>query len=232
MYKLTSIICLIYMTQFCFAQKDKIELSIQERFNQAYTEWKNLKLDNPHLSTYTYRNKPFNKIVKLGLEAIPYIIDRMEKDPHAFHLQIAVRKITKKDFSNAEFSSGRLGGSRTYAGLFIKWWKNDRSKTELFFNKYFREWCKYNKEEKDAEAIESLEKIKNLGVFSLPYLIKNIDKGGIEFVRLIIYLTPKDHGLNKRLQQSCRTWWTESYNKYPLEEILSSPKKIPTPSER
>lgn len=103
----------------CYQNKSPKVLSFREKFNQYYQEWKDETHLSYHSDTGWYISMPsFRKIVRLGMDAIPLIEEKIKKDKQTnwengdFILAYAVVEIygwDKTDFYTPEKIIGEQG---------------------------------------------------------------------------------------------------------------------------
>jgi len=104
---------------------------IEKQFEEYYNRWKSF-INNTDISEYSsdseyVDNKYFNKIISLGEQALPYIVEKMKEDPEAHFLIHAMEKITGKRLSKKEIVEGieKYGsplGNQGFAKIWIEWW--------------------------------------------------------------------------------------------------------------
>ncbi|HSS22522.1 MAG TPA: hypothetical protein VLL54_20795 [Pyrinomonadaceae bacterium] len=106
------------------------------KFEDLYQAWKSfIESDDIRLSSVSkdYISNPhFEAIVKLGPEAVPYIIEKLETDESAHFLIHALEEIVHKKFTPEEIEQGqaRYGvplGNQGYAAMWRDWWRRQGS---------------------------------------------------------------------------------------------------------
>jgi hypothetical protein len=130
-------------------------------FESRYGAWKEY-IKQPAVrvnsadSAYT-DNKPFEEIVELGIPALPYIVEKLEKDTSAHFLIYAMKRMTKKKFVLKKVGEGRYitddfpgmviegSGNQRRAKLWIRWWKEGRKQTPQLFRKLYSRWKQLGK---------------------------------------------------------------------------------------
>lgn len=185
----------------------------RETFENRYQAWRTWVAGHPYLSTYT-TNPEFQAIVALGPPVIPFLIEKIEQNPEDFHLEVAVHRIAKKRFDKTEWPQGKLGDAKTAAGMYIQWWKDDRFKTGERFAELYGKWKSLKAEKKDKEAEETYQRIVDLGIPVLPYLLDKVEQE-TEFVSAISKLS--DGELAPRAKAiDCKDWWEKNKQKFEL----------------
>lgn len=179
-------------------------------FEEKYETWKEWVKEHPYMSTYT-ANQPFVEIIELGPSALPYIVEKIQKNPDDFHLGYVVARISKKHFEKEDWPKGKLGDAITAASLYVNWWKKDRYETHKRFEKLYKEW-KLFKAEGKGEAEKKYQKIINLGICVLPYLVEKLKENNSDLIPAISELTDGD--VNKEFGVSdCVDWWKKNKDK-------------------
>jgi len=183
-------------------------------FEKKYNEWKQF-MNSPNskiLSDTTGATTLyFEEIVKLGIPGLPHIINKMEIDST---LWIAVRKITKKWFTEDELE--KVGGNISI--LYLFWWNEGRKQTPQQFEQLYSEWKSLKNEGEEEEARKKYQRIKDLGITTLPYVMEKVEQGEIELIPIVSYLT--DDAVKKDLTPSeCVEWWNKNKDKWILPPV-------------
>jgi hypothetical protein len=107
---------------------------VGERFEQLYEEWSRSLQQGAALYSSSDRdfiqNPPFEAIVALGPDALPFIMEKLRSDAHAHFLIHALARITGKQFSPEEIAASHSPadgpiGNQAFARLWLSWWAND-----------------------------------------------------------------------------------------------------------
>jgi hypothetical protein len=183
-------------------------------FEEKFEEWKKWVEAHPLLSTYI-GNKPYYEMIKLGIPALPYMIEKMEKG--RFHLGFAVWRITKKDFERSEWPEGKVRGSITRSKMYVYWFHTGRKQTPQRFEKLYNQWKNLKRQNKTEEAEKIYQKMKNLGVDVLPFMIEKFSKGDLELREAISYLTDESFTTKITPEQSLKWWWNNR-EKYTIKD--------------
>ncbi|MCX8109440.1 MAG: hypothetical protein N3G20_11625 [Verrucomicrobiae bacterium] len=209
--KIGSVVSMILTASAFIA--DASDKQIKQRFEEKYQAWRAWVTNHWYMSTFI-RNQQFNEIVALGLPVVPYIVEKIEQNPGDFHLGSAVMLITKKKFAKSEWPLGSLGDSRTAAVMYVKWWKEGRFKTGERFAELYRKWKASKADKKDKEAEETYQKIVDLGIPVMPYLVAHVEQQP-ELVSAISKLT--DGALPPTATPAeCNQWWEANKKKYEV----------------
>ena len=199
---------------------------VRDTFENRYQVWRAWVTAHPALSTYT-TSQEFQAIVELGPSAIPFLVEKIEKNPEDFHLEVAIHRIAKKRFDKTEWPQEKLGDAKTAAAMYVEWWKEGRFKTGEQFAELHGKWKSLKAAKNDKDAEETYRRIVDLGIPALPYLIEEVDLQP-EFALAISRLS--DGALPPTATVAdCRQWWDKNKQKVELpprsESKQSSGKK-------
>ena len=203
-------------------------------FQEAYSNWTAYLADLPVevlvkssiSSDVYYKNEPFRHIIDLGVSAVPEIMKTMENDRR---LVEALQEITKWKYdiartgetpktyiwTVAEIPAIRgTNGPPDRVAVWKYWWKEERFKTGDHFSELYTTWNTATKAGEFEKAEHIRQKIINLGLPVLPYLV-DAAKTQPEWMSVIRQLTqdalPEDiSGVE------CEAWWKENREKYAL----------------
>ncbi|UCD85470.1 MAG: hypothetical protein JSU92_04565 [Deltaproteobacteria bacterium] len=193
------------------------EKDIKVIFEQKYRKCQEWSESHGYLS-FPGASEPYMEIIELGPPVLPYAMEKMKEGD--FFLDFVVSIITKKDFDKSEWPPGKLGDSRTAAKMFVKWWHEGRKQTPQQFEKLYQEWKDLKKKGKVEEAGERYQRIKDLGIAALPYMIKKIEQGDKKLVPAFSYLI--DDAVKKNASTlECVDWWKKNKDKWTLPPIES-----------
>jgi hypothetical protein len=186
---------------------------VRADFEGKYRDWKEWVKNHLYSSDYT-QNKEYQGIINLGPSAVPLLIEKIEKNPEDFHLEFAIFRITKRRFGKEEWPEGTLGDSITASQMYVKWWKEGRFKTGVWFAELYGKWKSLKAEKKDKEAEEIYQRIVDLGIPVLPYLLEKIEQQ-TEFVPAISKLS--DGAVSQEAKAvDCKNWWNKNKQKFEL----------------
>ncbi len=106
-------------------------------FEKKYQEWKSYCV-RPEVAEQSsdaayINNAPFQDIVALGDQAVPYIIEKLRTDPEAHFLIHALERITHHKFTAEEIEAAKKKygtplGNQGYAKMWIDWWEAKQNK--------------------------------------------------------------------------------------------------------
>ena len=92
--------------------------------------------------------------------------------------------------------------------VYLCWWREGRGFTERRFKVLYGEWKKAKEAGDEETATLKYERIRDLGIAALPYLVEKVEEGEKEFVPVISYLSDgevrEDAG-----PADCVRWWRE-----------------------
>ncbi len=212
------------------------EESIREQFESKYQAWKDY-VSRPEVMVQSiagprFKCQEFREIVKLGLPAIPYIVCKIEENPDEQLLWKAIEEITKVkirgkyDREKNMVLFPDLPDLEPGQDVYLYWWREGRKHTHERFEKLYSEWNTLAAQGDQKQANEKYQKIKDLGVPALPFIVKKIQEGDSDLVPALAYLTNNDVSSTATMAQIV-SWWAENKDKLtlpPVEEPLT-----PTP---
>lgn len=108
---------------------------VGERFEQLYGEWtRSLQQSTTPYSSSDrdfIQNPPFEAIVDLGPDALPFIMEKLRSDAQAHFLIHALSRITGKRFSPEEIAASSSSadgpiGNQALARLWLSWWDSQQ----------------------------------------------------------------------------------------------------------
>jgi hypothetical protein len=187
-------------------------------FHQAYERWKE-RMVQPDMRESSGPGRTdcreYRDIVGLGAKELPAIISKMEdapNDPLAQQLWVAVARISKKRFEKEEIRSVSNNVDRVF--IWLTWWKEGRFETGDRFTELYEQWKSSQSQKKDLAAQETLQKIVELGIPVLPYLIDEVEREpglASAFSQLTDQAIPPTATASE-----CKEWWNRNKNKYEL----------------
>ena len=106
----------------------KEDKNIREKFDSLFADWEKVIQDSKtQLSSrpqnYT-NNEPFREIVKLGRDALPFIIEKLEQG--VFFLNQAFVEITGIKMDEIIGKERRFPSEQEKSTLLVKWWESQK----------------------------------------------------------------------------------------------------------
>jgi hypothetical protein len=101
---------------------------LKERFNALFAQWEKA-IQDPKIQLssrpqdYT-NNEPYREIVKLGNEALPFIVEKLEQG--IFFLNQAVFDIAKVKTQDVFGAERKFLSEQEKSSLITKWWKSKK----------------------------------------------------------------------------------------------------------
>lgn len=241
------ILTLSYTQKIIFAV-DKDEQKII--FENYYTEWKEYvakaekerpfseQISSVKSSKLIYDNEPFKNLVKLGVDFVPFIIEKLNEDRRLIHALYAITKWKYHVVRNGnkpnefvweveEFSDiKQTDGPPDSNSLWVRWWEEGRKQTSQQFEKLHSEWKVLKKAGKEKEAAEKFKKMQDLGIDAIPSFIEKIGKDDIDLIPALEYLTDgevnqkeiKVLSTDKAKSKHCVDWWNKNKEKWTIRE--------------
>ncbi|NLI16295.1 MAG: hypothetical protein GX409_08435 [candidate division Zixibacteria bacterium] len=223
-----------------FAVASGQDTDLKNRFEVEYKAWKTY-VDANSVSDLAIFNNHMRAIIQLGIPALPLIFEKMEKNEYRFdfQLEVAIPPITRKFFEIEDWPKGKRGDAITKAALFLDWWKNGIKETKNTFDRYYSARKKFLEENNTEEAEKQLNRIRNLGIVAIPYMIDKIKEGDLVFIETIAELTNQypskytysegdsafignlneltNQGLSANASKDeCLEWWSKNSSKYTI----------------
>jgi hypothetical protein len=181
-----------------------------------------------------YDNPFYQKILGLGVDAVPLILAKMKTDPRIGKALIDITKWcyhinrvgdgdqrvwTVDEFPDEIGTTGPPDGIR----LCERWWTEFRKQVPVRFSALYAEWQGLKKEGKSKEAEEKLQRIKDLGIDVLPLLVERVQKGDTDLIPAIAYLTDKKMPESATAAE-CVSWWAANKEKWTLPPPTANEK--------
>jgi len=231
---MTSIKYTVLLLTFCCIAYSEDADYIKKRFEELYPTSKEYKFQYPG-SSVRLPSDSFMEIVKLGPPVVPFIIEKMEKNPDDYHFNYAIMLITMKGIERSEIPNFKkirdnvdLTNKET-AKLYVKWWKSERKNDPEKFRKYYKEWKKIDKTNIDKNHNDIYLKMKRLGISVLPNIIEEIKKGDTSLISLVSSNTRKSVKEDATIGEVV-AWWEankEDWTLPPVESLTPPPDYTP-----
>ncbi len=217
--------------------------SMKLAFEEEYKAWNNYiyaraPLSSVMLISTLTDNEPYRELINLGLPILPYVMEKLSKD---FKLEIIVENLTKKNFhftrtgeedyyTVEEFPDIKQKTRLNRRMLWLRWWNEGRKQTPQQFEKLYQEWKSLKKKGKTEEAEEKYQRVKDLGITALPYMIEKIEQGDSELIPALSELT--DGQVDKNVKkEECLSWWKKNKDKWTLPPVESKEQPAPPGTE-
>jgi hypothetical protein len=210
-------IFILLITTTCLGEQSH---SLRKSVYEGYQKWLH-HATKPEMESSSGPNlydEGMTDIIALGIPAVPIILETMhwyannEHDSQVFHLQYALNQIVKVNFQGYLFRYTR-GLSSQYNDAWEKWYRNSDKYTKMEFELNIAAWQGFKHDENPELVKEVMRRITNIGVFVLPYLIKEIQNGKIDLIPIVSILTdgkvPSD-----ATSEQCLTWWENNKERY------------------
>jgi hypothetical protein len=210
-------IFIILINTQCFGEQP---VHIRKIFYDGYKKWISY-IQKPEMegsSGTNYYNEGMPDIIALGLPVVPIILETMhwyaenETDSYVFHLQYALHQITKVNF-NSSLQGNVRGLSKKYNTDWEMWYRNSEKYTKNEFEINMAAWRGSKHEESSDLRKEVIQRITNIGILVLPYLIKEIQNGEIELIPIVSTLSNGEVVFNVTVEQ-CTLWWEKNQKRF------------------
>jgi len=224
MMKRSLIILTCLATAFLFTSINADE-NIEEQFETRYQTWK----ESESYSTAKVMShagplftcSEFKEITNLGLPALPYIVRKMERDSSEGYLWKAIEVIAKfkiyreYDRENKKVIFPDFPELELYDNLYLFWWQEGYKRTPQLFDELYSRW-KQSKHANNEESEKIYQRMINLGIPVIPYMMREIEKGDSGLVPAVSYLT--DGEISEETSPTeCIRWWNENKEKWTIK---------------
>lgn len=206
------------------------ETDVEAKFEAAYAKWSE-KCRDPkfaYSSSIQPRNYPeFTEITKLGMKVVPLIVKKIKNNPGLKRgdLWVAIQRITKRKFNEELLASLQQNANTSSSEIYVNWWAKapDITNEQFYGYRYYLLKNKDNKEEFD----KILDKIYNLGVLALPFLVEEVKQGNTYYIPIISKLSDNEL-MAKATQAETIAWWKKSSEKYayPVDYAFSKGPRL------
>ena len=225
-----SILFVSALTMIGYSALSQQITDIHAAFKSAYTEWteyvrtnipSNIMMRSTIPSSLFYDNKPFRKLLALGVSAVPEIMEKCHDDRRLLE---ALRRLTKWEYHTIrtgktpetytwnieEFPQiKQKGGPPDGLDVWRYWWESGRKETASRFNTAYGNWKTQREAGKEFEAQSERRRIFGLGIAALPAMMVKVEKGDADVIPLISELTD---GATKAdfKPAECLDWWAKN----------------------
>ncbi len=199
--------------------------NVMNQFEARYKEWKTY-ISRPEVMAQSiagsrFKCSQFREIVKLGLPALPYIIQKMRMNPKDQLLWKAIEEIAKVkirgkyDKEKKRIIFPDLPDLEPGENVYLYWWRKGRKQTPQLFDNFYSEWQGLKKEGKEKEAKIKYQRIKELGIAALPYMVEYVEQGDSDLINAISELT--EGAITESTKPSeCVDWWNKNEEKWTI----------------
>jgi hypothetical protein len=169
----------------------------------------------------------FPEIIKLGLPVVPIILEtinwenQLDNNSPSFHLQHALREITKVHFGNRLENFGdKLERRLVYYSpnnneYWQMWYRKSKEYTRTEFDVNIAAWHGIKNKNNPELKTEIKQRLTDIGVLVIPYLIEKINADDLELIPIISKLTDDNVAANSTKEQII-TWWNKNKNRYTM----------------
>lgn len=220
--------CLVVI--FCNGCENKKGTSKNPKveFERKYAVWRDYISSHPEfkvmsIATTQYTCPQFTEIVKLGLPALPYIVRKIE-EVNDQYLWMAIDKITKvkiyAKYDEVKKETVYPDFPDVKENVYIYWWREGHKSTQNLLEERYAKWKELKMQQKEKEAGAEYQRILDLGIAALPYMVEKVKKGDIELIEEMSELTNGQlkKGTNK---EDVEKWWNQNKESW----IIPFPKE-------
>lgn len=219
-----TVFCIFTIFSISSGYSDTIEQTYNQELNKFLEEFHEDPLENPiKIMFFNQIESYLQGIIRLGPPALPFIYRTMKNSPESEVplLYIAMRKISKKDFHQDDFTVSQSRNSLEMTRRYIQWWEKDRFQTKERFDELYGK-LKTLPDGKEKETVR--QKLLFLGIPAIQYAVEKVEAGETDFMDAIDYWT--DNSLKKEIEKNnvapekqreyCLEWWEKNKNKWEL----------------
>lgn len=194
----------------------------EEKYNQLVSKWKE-NYEVPHVITACghYMKDPYyKKIESYKAEVLPFLYNSIKNEQdHVYRacFLLSFVKISKRRFDRTERLK-ELEEKGTIKFMYLKWWEFEK-KNDIEKYHSFAETCENSRSSDDKDVI--LNKIKNLGIITMPLLVEEIAQGNERFLDILNYLINENESGEKTFtrnnsKKDILEWWISTKSKYTI----------------
>lgn len=197
------------------------QMALRKAFDAAYQGWREDCERVLHSSDLSDRLKSehFKSIVAMGLEVLPYIMEKAAEDPDFSWIGWTWLAITR---TNTDPSINPWARERIAA-----WWRGGKKQLNNRFGVVWKQWEGHRLKGEAEKAAEARQRMRALGIGVLPLLIQELDSERTEILQLVEDLTggKADTAGSDAVNRisACRTWWDKNKEKW----LIPFPNKQP-----
>lgn len=212
----------------------------EQIFEERYVEWQKfleektpleIKVKSSFHESLLYDNEPFRKIIEIGVPVLPYIVVKISEDRTLCHALFRITRwryhIERQGVDPSEYvwfveefpELQQRDGPPDRVELWLYWWREGRKQTPQRFNMLHGEWQGLKKKRKIEEAQEKYQRIIDMGIVVLPYLIEKITEGDTALIPAVSKLTDGEVKTDDN-PEDCVEWWNKNKEKWyiPIED--------------
>ena len=208
--------CLALLALSLISVSYAAEQGLQATFEARYQAWRQWRSEHIYLS-FSTGNVPFGNIVALGPRAVPFIVEKIERNPGECDLEYAIQRITKKRFAKSDWPTNELGNAHWAAKMYIKWWKEGRRETAGQFATGYAQYVVVRAQGKAVEAETEIGRMRSLGIAALPQIMEKIPTDNGDLVKLVSQLTDRAVSPDAKPAE-CMEWWAKNKQKWLLPD--------------
>lgn len=190
MIVLLSFLCC--QSAFAASGKDVSKELFLEKYNN-WLEWKNTwEASKNNISSHgnPAYGEQWVAIIDLGVDALPYIIEYMHNEPLLVSAFIDITGISLTDKVDTRKCRDSKCFFNTNIDYIEKWWNDDRKRLDEDIQKDIKQYLslRTKSNSKYEYDMKLYHIIRDYGVFLLPYLNAELDKGNVMFSSTVLEL--------------------------------------------
>jgi hypothetical protein len=227
--------------------RSEVPADIRAAFERAYQAYLQAPAtpDPRSFQSRTQREVRLDEIARLGLPALPLVMDKL-RGTRDDSLSYAINRISRKHFVASEYPEGKFADPAARAQMYLDWWDVGYAGTAERFEQYYGRWKKaksgarvlqyyefvYDDSTKTiqtpglryTEAGEVLRALEGLGIAALPFMMEKIKEGDYDMLPAIAELTedkalkahpPAGQPVEERAR-GCLEWWEKNKEQWTI----------------
>jgi hypothetical protein len=213
------------LSMLCFIVSLNAEESLEKQFEAKYQKWYNYRQQSGEMAKSTagtsFTCPEFEDIVVLGIPVLPYIANKMESDSTAEILWKAIEVIAKvKIYSEYDQENNKVvfpdfQDLKPNEDVYLYWWREGHKQTPKQFGELYSKW-KLLKQSNTKDSEKIYQRMINLGIPVIPFMMGKLDNGDRDLVSAISYLT--DGEIKKDTSpKECINWRKSSSEKWKIK---------------
>lgn len=181
--------CFLSACSLIASEKVTPESNIKELFSTRYEKWMEWKR-SPEFGFCSDKNGTtgvfWESMVDLGPEALPYIAEKVKSDPILYLLFGNIVRIIHRD-GRGDPPTNYEDAMKKERDRYLSWWNEDRKHIDTNIRKDLRVYKEMKAAKKSQKELDdAIAHIReNYGVFSLPYILPEIENGDNAFVPMM-----------------------------------------------
>ena len=190
-------------------------------FERLYNAWQDARVkdmeDHPFSSSSRAIWGKLCDMARQGPAILPFLFGKIEDlvnsknmDPRlCSEYDGIIWVVTWKKFPEDEWAPGTFGNTDAELKMYLKWWKEDRKNSRTKFASLYAKHKSFQLAGKTADDADSFERIRDMGIDALKFIMEQIGAGDDSLVPLVSKIMREPVGGDKPTRESVLKWWDE-----------------------